>query len=64
MPSNPLPNREEFRVNVDVSAWFTDEKQAEGMAEAIRAKVLEMFSEWEFMDGYCRNVGVSSRCRA
>jgi hypothetical protein len=61
MPSNPLPNREEFRVNVDVSAWFTDAQQAEAMAKAIREKVLEMFDEWSFMDGYCRNAGVSSR---
>ena len=63
MPSKSLPNAEEFEITVRLTARFVDAKQAEGCADTLRDRTLKLFEEWEFMDGYCRNAGVSSYIR-
>lgn len=61
--SKPLPGGQEFEITVRLTARFVDEKQAEGCADTLRDRTLTLFSDWEFMDGFCRNPGVSSYIR-
>lgn len=57
----PLPDGEEFRITVDVTAMFTDAEQADGSAKVIREKIEDMFDSWAFIDSFSRNVRVVSR---